>query len=81
MGGPEARRPLIHAAGGLGVLLVIQILGVYKPRGMTRRRWRQQREQSSKMRLSTSDSSRRRGTPRRSHSAGASQSRLPVGEF
>lgn len=48
IGGPEARRPLIHAAGGLGVLLVIQILGVYKPRGMTRRGWRQQREQSSK---------------------------------
>jgi hypothetical protein len=46
IGGPEARRPLIHAAGGLGVLLMIQILGVYKPRGMTRRGWRQQREQS-----------------------------------
>lgn len=33
---PEAHRPLIHAAGGLLVLLVVQVLGVYKPRGLTR---------------------------------------------
>jgi hypothetical protein len=39
---PEARRPLIHAAGGLVVLLVIQVLGVYKPRGLTRYGWRKQ---------------------------------------
>jgi len=31
-----ARRPLVHAAAGLVVLLVIQVLGVYKPRGLTR---------------------------------------------
>lgn len=31
----NARRPLIHAAGGLFVLLVTQALGVYKPRGVT----------------------------------------------
>jgi hypothetical protein len=42
----ENRRPLIHAAGGLVVLLVVQVLGVYKPRGMTRYGWRQ-RDQSS----------------------------------
>jgi hypothetical protein len=39
---PAARRPLIHAAGGLLVLVVIQVLGVYKPRGMTRYGWRKQ---------------------------------------
>jgi hypothetical protein len=39
---PEARRPLIHAAGGLLVLLVVQVLGVYKPRGLTRYGWRKQ---------------------------------------
>jgi hypothetical protein len=32
----ESRRPLIHAAGGLVVLLVVQVLGVYKPWGRTR---------------------------------------------
>lgn len=30
-----SKRPLIHAAGGLMVLLVIQVLGVYKPHGLT----------------------------------------------
>lgn len=40
---PEAWRPLIHAVGGLLVLLVIQVLGVYKPRGLTRYGWRRQR--------------------------------------
>ncbi len=33
---PEAKRPLVHAAGGLIVLILVQALGVYKPRGMTR---------------------------------------------
>jgi hypothetical protein len=32
----EMQRPLIHAAGGLVVLLAVQVLGVYKPWGMTR---------------------------------------------
>jgi ABC-type anion transport system duplicated permease subunit len=31
-----SRRPLIHAAGGVVVLLVVQVLGVYKPWGRTR---------------------------------------------
>ena len=41
----EAMRPLIHAAGGLVVLLVVQVLGVYKPLGMTRYGRRRQYEQ------------------------------------
>ncbi len=36
---------LFHAVGGLMVLLVITVLNVYKPRGMTRYGWRKQREQ------------------------------------
>ena len=31
----EAKRPLVHAVGGLMVLLVVQVLGIYKPWGMT----------------------------------------------
>jgi hypothetical protein len=41
-----ARRPLIHSVGGLIVLLAIQVLGVYKPRGLTRYGWRKQYERS-----------------------------------
>ena len=44
-----SRRPLVHAAGGLVVLLLIQVLGVYKPPGMTRRGRRLQREQPSQL--------------------------------
>lgn len=40
---PEAHRPLIHAAAGLVVLLIVQALGVYKPRGLTRYGRRTQR--------------------------------------
>jgi hypothetical protein len=36
---------LLHPGLGLVVLLVIQILNVYKPRGMTRYGWRKQHEQ------------------------------------
>jgi ABC-type anion transport system duplicated permease subunit len=36
---------LVHAAGGLLVLLVPAVLSVYKPPGMTRYGWRKQREQ------------------------------------
>lgn len=39
------KRALIHAAGGLVVLLIVQVLGVYKPRGLTRYGWRKQRAQ------------------------------------
>lgn len=30
-----AKRPLVHSVGGLLVLLAVQVLGVYKPRGET----------------------------------------------
>jgi hypothetical protein len=36
---------LFHAGAGLLVLLVITVLNVYKPRGLTRYGWRKQREQ------------------------------------
>jgi hypothetical protein len=36
---------LFHAGGGLLVLLVITVLNVYKPRGLTRYGWRKQQEQ------------------------------------
>ncbi|MDP2342721.1 MAG: hypothetical protein Q8O67_17325 [Deltaproteobacteria bacterium] len=41
---PEKQRPLIHAGGGLIVLLLVQVLGVYKPRGMTPYGWRKEHE-------------------------------------
>jgi hypothetical protein len=39
---------LFHAGIGLIVLLVIQVLNVYKPRGMTPYGWRKQHEQRLK---------------------------------
>jgi len=39
------RSPVIHAAGGLLVLLIPVALSLYKPRGMTRYGWRRQYEQ------------------------------------
>jgi hypothetical protein len=40
----DLRRSLVvHAIGGLVVLVVATILSVYKPRGMTRYGWRKQR--------------------------------------
>ncbi|MQA92394.1 MAG: DUF2269 domain-containing protein [Gemmatimonas sp.] len=36
---------LLHAGGGLLVLLAITVLNVYKPRGMTRYGWRKEEEQ------------------------------------
>ena len=39
------RSLVIHAAGGLVVLLVTTTLSVYKPRGMTRYGWRKQHNQ------------------------------------
>jgi hypothetical protein len=35
---------VVHAGVGLLVLLVIQVLNVYKPRGMTGYGWRKQQE-------------------------------------
>ena len=39
------RGELLHSGGGLLILLVIQVLNVYKPRGMTLYGWRNQRKQ------------------------------------
>jgi hypothetical protein len=36
---------LVHSVGGVVVLLVILVLNVYKPRGMTRYGWRKQQEE------------------------------------
>jgi hypothetical protein len=36
---------LVHSVGGTVVLLIILVLNVYKPRGMTRYGWRKQQEQ------------------------------------
>jgi hypothetical protein len=36
---------LVHSVGGTAVLLVILVLNVYKPRGMTRYGWRKQQEE------------------------------------
>jgi hypothetical protein len=36
---------LPHSIGGLAVLLLVQVLNVYKPQGMTRYGWRKQREE------------------------------------
>ena len=46
-GNPPAVRsasPVLHAAGGLLLLLVATVLGLYKPRGLTRYGWRKQQE-------------------------------------
>jgi hypothetical protein len=39
---------LLHSVGGLVVLLVITVLNVYKPRGLTRYGWRKQQEERRK---------------------------------
>ena len=39
---------LVHSVGGAVVLLVILVLNVYKPRGMTRYGWRKQQEERRK---------------------------------
>ena len=43
---------LVHSVGGTVVLLVILVLNVYKPRGMTRYGWRKQDEQRRAMQRS-----------------------------
>jgi MFS superfamily sulfate permease-like transporter len=44
----QPRRSLIvHAAGGLIVLLITTVLSVYKPPGLTRCGWRKKREQAA----------------------------------
>jgi hypothetical protein len=41
---------LVHSVGGTVVLLVILVLNVYKPRGMTRYGWRKQQQERRKAR-------------------------------
>src|ERR671916_560875 len=40
---------LVHSVGGTVVLIVVLVLNVYKPRGMTRYGWRKQREERRKV--------------------------------
>jgi hypothetical protein len=49
---------LPHSVGGLGVLLVIQVLNVYKPQGMTRYGWRKQRVERRALHPSDQDEPR-----------------------
>ncbi|HEV8054730.1 MAG TPA: hypothetical protein VGP30_07865 [Candidatus Limnocylindrales bacterium] len=41
--------PMLHASGGLLVLLVTTVLSVYKPRGLTPYGWRKQDEQRKQL--------------------------------
>jgi hypothetical protein len=49
---------LVHSGGGAVVLLVILVLNVYKPRGMTRYGWRKQDEQRRALQRSKQDEQR-----------------------
>jgi hypothetical protein len=40
---------LPHSIGGLGVLLLVQVLNVYKPQGLTPYGWRKQQEQRRRL--------------------------------
>jgi hypothetical protein len=65
---------LVHSVGGLLVLLVIQVLNVYKPQGMTRYGWRKQQEQRRAMQRRDEGEHRRarsRTPPRGADSRGA----------
>lgn len=42
---------LLHSVGGLVVLLVVQVLNVYKPQGVTPYGWRKQQEERSRQAL------------------------------
>lgn len=44
---------LLHSVGGLVVLLVITVLNVYKPRGLTRYGWRKQYEERARLGAAT----------------------------
>jgi hypothetical protein len=45
---------LVHSIGGLAVLLVITVISIYKPRGVTRYGWRKQQQQSREQQESRS---------------------------
>jgi hypothetical protein len=42
---------LVHSLGGLLVLLVVQVLNVYKPQGLTRYGWRKEQEERRRREL------------------------------
>jgi len=54
---------LVHSVGGTVVLLVILVLNVYKPRGMTRYGWRKQQEQRRALQRSKQDEQRKVSQP------------------
>lgn len=45
LGGLRSPSPVLHAASALALLVAASVLAVYKPRGLTRYGWRQQREE------------------------------------
>ena len=54
---------LVHSVGGTVVLLVILVLNVYKPRGMTQYGWRKQQEQLRASQRSKQDEQRKVSQP------------------
>ena len=54
---------LVHSVGGTVVLLVILVLNVYKPRGVTRYGWRKQQEQRRASQRSKQDEQRKESQP------------------
>jgi hypothetical protein len=54
---------LVHSVGGTVVLLVILVLNMYKPRGMTRYGWRKQYEQRRASQRSKHDEQRKVSQP------------------
>lgn len=54
---------LLHSVGGLVVLLVVQVLNMYKPRGLTRYGWRKQQEERRARSLSAPADRPRPATP------------------
>ena len=51
LGGLRNPSPVLHAGAALLLLLVAAVLGVYKPRGLTRYGWRKQQEQRKESQL------------------------------
>ncbi len=49
---------LVHSVGGMAVLLLVLVLNVYKPRGMTPYGWRKQREERRSLVRRTHDGER-----------------------
>ena len=54
---------LVHSVGGIAVLLVILVLNMYKPRGMTQYGWRKQQEQRRASQRSKQDEQRKVSQP------------------